>query len=416
MVVALCERHWSVGAGAQIDDEERDRLLARADELAADGLRVLALAERLREPGDPITEERLAFLGFAGISDPPRPEVHSAMRAAATAGIRTVMITGDNSRTALAIGREVGFSGECLSGRDLDLLDDDGLREAVLGCDMFARCEPDHKLRILRALRANDRVVVMTGDGVNDAPALHGADVGIAMGVRGTDVARDASSVVLMDDNYATIVAAVAEGRRVFANIRKFLSYLLIGNFAEVSVVLVASVFGYLPVTAVQLLWINLVTDGGPAIALGVDPAAPGLMSRPPDRRGIITRPALLFIGSIGVVMTIAVLAVFSVGLNRDLETARTMAFTAFVVYEYAKIGVIKFSEGSSLFANRWLNISVAVSLALQLVLLYTPVGSPFDVVALDAWAWGVLAISLLGAVAAALLVAKALSGRLVGN
>ena len=255
-------------------DERRRQLLDMNGELAGQALRMLALAYK-EEPGPAREhlEEELTFLGLAGINDPPREEVKKAILEAAEAGIRVLMITGDNRITALAVAHEVGLEGDCLEGRDLDTLDDEELQEVARRVSIYARAEPRHKLRILRALRVDrDQVVIMTGDGVNDAPALKGADVGIAMGIRGTDVARDASAMVLMDDNFATIMAAVEEGRRIFANIKKFMNYLLTGNTTEVLVVLVGSLFGYLPISAVQILWINLVTDSSPAV--GVDPPA----------------------------------------------------------------------------------------------------------------------------------------------
>ncbi|MBI3988303.1 MAG: cation-transporting P-type ATPase [candidate division NC10 bacterium] len=392
VIIDRCTRLYTPEGLRHLTEEEKDRLLAMNNQLAGQALRVLALAYK----EDPVSgreelEKDLMFLGLTGLSDPPREEAKTAMAVAFRAGIRVVMITGDNRLTATAIAKEVGLEGECVEGRDLDDLSALALEDVVKRVNIFARAEPRQKLRILRALQRQGQVVVMTGDGVNDAPALKGADVGIAMGIRGTDVARDASDMVLLDDNFATIVAAVEEGRRIFANIKKFVNYLLIGNFAEVLVVLVASLFGYLPITAIQILWINLVTDSGPAVALGVDPPAPGLMSQPPRRGGVISRGMFGLIISIGVVKAGIILLSFALGLLFDFKTAQTMTFTAFVVQEYLRLGVLRYQERTSFFANRWLVIAVAVSLALQMVLIYTPVGDLFSAVPLGPWPWLIL-------------------------
>ncbi len=400
----------------ELDDEERKRLRQQTDQLAGQALRVLALAYREADATDHASMERgLVFLGLAGLSDPPRREARDAMATASRAGIRVVMITGDNLLTARAIAGDVGLSGEAMEGRRLDSLDDAALRQVAQRVNIFARAEPVHKLRILQALRGQGQVVVMTGDGVNDAPALKAADVGIAMGIRGTDVARDASDMVLLDDNFATIVAAVEEGRRIFANIRKFVSYLLIGNFTEVLVILGTSFFGYLPITAVQILWINLVTDGIPALALGLDPAPPGLMKQPPRREGVISRRVLWTILGIGLLQTIIVLASFFFGLRYDLETARTIAFTSIPIQEYGVLVVLRYQERARLFSNRWLAVSVAVSLALHLAIIYTPLSDFFDVAPLGLGPWlvllGGLAVSIAGGILVVALLGRWLRG-----
>ena len=313
---------------------------------------------------------------LVAMTDPPRPEAARAIEAARGAGIRVVMMTGDNSRTAAAIGADVGLGGDTIKARERDGLDD-GLRRIVDDTSIFARAEPLHKVMILRALRERHEVVLMTGDGVNDAPALRNADVAIAMGIKGTDVARDTSDMVLLDDNLATIVSAVEEGRRIFRNTKKFVNYMLTGNLAEVLVILIATVFGNLPVTAVQILWINLVTDSGPAVALASDPAPAGAMREPPRHGAILGRSIAALVGSIGVIKALILLATFFVGLRLwDLETARTMTFIGFVVQEYLRLLVIRIQEGMPILTNTWLWGTVSVSLLMQVVIIYTPKGA----------------------------------------
>jgi Ca2+-transporting ATPase len=376
-----------------LDDERRRRVEAASNDLAAQGYRVLALAVGVAPiAGAEAVESGLTLVGLAGISDPPREGVKAAIQACGDAGIRVVMITGDAKPTAAAIAADAGLTGDAMLGRELDVLSDAELVETVERVNVFARAEPRHKVLILEALQQAGNVVVMTGDGVNDAPALKAADVGIAMGIRGTEVARDASDMVLLDDSFPTIVAAVEEGRRIFANIKKFVSYLLIGNFAEVVVILIAGAFGYLPVTAVQILWINLITDSGPAVALGIDPAHSGLMREPPQKGRLIGRSMLALLTGTGFVMAAVILGTFAIGLALwDLETAQTMTFTAFVVQEYLRLAIIRYQERTSLFVNRWLTIAVAGSLLMQVGILYGPVQSWFGVTPLGLGPWGII-------------------------
>jgi Ca2+-transporting ATPase len=229
---------------------------------------------------------------------------------------------------------------------------------------------------------------------VNDAPALKNADVGIAMGVRGTDVARDASEMVLMDDNFATIVSAVSEGRRIFRNIKKFVTYLLAGNLAEVAVIFIGSLFGHLPLSAVQILWVNLVTDSGPAIALGIDPSTQDEMKHPPQRGAFLSRPMVAFIASAGAVATAVILGSFFFALDRwDLDTARSVAFTSLVLIEYVKLTVLRLQEGTSLLTNRWLIAAVIAALAMHMIILYTPLNGAFGVVPLTLAEWSVVLV-----------------------
>jgi len=397
VVIERCVSTYSDDEASLDSDIDEEGLLQAASRMASEGLRVLALASKREGFGRRSEiENDLVFLGLAGLNDPPRPEAREALQTTRKAGIRVVMITGDNLLTATAIARDLGLESDCIEAREIDVLSDEHLVEFVRQVGVYARAEPRHKLRILNALKNLGQVVVMTGDGVNDAPALKGADVGIAMGIKGTDVAKDASDMVLLDDNFATIVAAVEEGRRIHANIKKFLNYLLVGNMAEVLVVLAASFGGYLPITAVQLLWINLVTDSGPAVALGMDPPPPGLMERPPEKGTIISRAMLALIFAAGAVMAIIIGISFFIGLRwYDLETARTIVFAALVAHQYLRVAIIHYQEKTPMLANKWLLLAMVLSLCLQLIIIYSPMNSVFGVTPLGAGAWGIILIGV---------------------
>ena len=291
-------------------------------------------------------------------------------------------------------------------------MDDAELRERVESVDVFARTSPEQKVRILRALQASGHVVAMTGDGVNDAPALKNADVGVAMGVRGTDVAKQASDVILLDDNYATIERAVERGRAIFDNVWKFVGYLLSANVAEVAIVFLASLFGYLVLPAVQLLWINLLTDGLPALALGADPESGDVMERPPrdPDSGIVDRGMLALVGGTGSISTLVMLALLVVTLDGAPAVTpyvMTMVFTGFVFLEFEKLYVIRWLRETPTLSNRWLATAVGGSIALQLAVLYTPIADYFGTVPLGLADWGligaVLAVALPGYVLVAL-------------
>jgi Ca2+-transporting ATPase len=342
-IVPNCTQIHIAGEQAPLAGTVRGRLLGLNHALAARGLRVLAVARRDFPPGaDPGTdaEEGLTFLGLVGMQDPPRDSARAAVAACRGAGIRPVMITGDQPATALAIARELGIAtleSEVMTGAALDAADDAALAARVASTAVYARVTPEHKLRIVEAWRSRGDVVAMTGDGVNDAPALKGADIGVAMGRTGTDVAKDAAAMIVADDDFASIVAAVEEGRRIFENIRKTLLYLLSGNLAEILVMTVAVVAGWpLPLVPIQLLWINLVTEGLPAVALAMDPADPDLLRRPPRRAGteIADRGFLLQIAASAALVTIVTLAGFLYGLHADgsVERARTFAFSILVI------------------------------------------------------------------------------------
>ncbi len=402
VVLERCDRELVDGELLELTDERRAELEAKNEAFAEDALRVMAFAYRPDAPAeaDESLESEMVFLGLQGMLDPPRPEVPEAIEACQRAGISVVMITGDNAVTARAIGREVGIdSPRVVTGPELEEMSDEELAEIVEEVDVFARTSPEHKTRILRTFQAKGHTVAMTGDGVNDAPAVKNADVGVAMGIRGTDVTEQASDIVLLDDNFATIRDAVHGGRRIFDNVRKFVNYLLSGNGGEVTMIFTGTMAGLgLVITPIQILWINVVTDGIPALTMGVDPAAGDIMERdprPPDE-GVITKRIVTSIVGIAVFMTICLLPLFTLNFTGEVipgydltgalfgweptyepsrELAQTMVFTGFVVMEIVRIQAIRFRYGLGLFSNPWLVLAVAVAVALQLLVLYTPTG-----------------------------------------
>ncbi|MEF8852873.1 MAG: cation-translocating P-type ATPase [Haloarculaceae archaeon] len=382
----------------ELDAEARSRIDERVETFAGDALRVLGFAYKDRDDdGGP--EENLVFVGLQGLLDPPRPEVRDAIADTHRAGIDVKMITGDNAATARAIAAQVGIESAVLTGQDIEGMDDETLRGRVAEVDVFARAEPSHKVRILEALQASGAAVAMTGDGVNDAPALKNADVGIAMGVRGTDVAKQASDMVLLDDNYASIRTAIRRGRAIFDNIWKFVAYLLSANAAEVAIVFVGSLFGYLVLPAVQLLWINLLTDGLPALALGTDPGG-DVMDREPraQARGIIDTEMLGFVGGAGLTATALLLGLLFYtldGASAVTPYAMTMVFTGLVVFEFVKLYVVRWTRRTPTVTNPWLAVAVGASLALQLAVLYTPLNAYFGTVPLGVADWALLGLVL---------------------
>jgi Ca2+-transporting ATPase len=335
----------------------------------------------------------MTFLGMQAMHDPPRQGVRNAISQCRKAGIRIVMITGDNMDTAKAIAKEIGMGERAMQGYELEGMSDHEVSRAVEETDIFARVSPEHKVKVLKALQANGRRVAITGDGVNDAPALKSSDVGVAMGLRGSDVAKAASDMILLDDNFSTIVSAIREGRVIFSNIRKFVTYLLTCNLAEVLVVFFASLFGYIAITPVHLLWINLLTDGAPAIALAADPAGGDVMRKKPRKHdeGIISRDVTVLTAGVGIVMTVLILLIFRQGLSASLATAQSMVFTSFVVFEFVRIASIRQQEKLSWASNKYLLLAIAFSMLMQLAVMYTPISSAFGVVPLGFYEWSVI-------------------------
>ncbi|MFD0978983.1 cation-translocating P-type ATPase [Tropicimonas aquimaris] len=359
------------------------RLIRNAYEtMAAEGLRVIALARAGTEPGAVHAEEReLTFLGLVGLIDPPRPEVRDAIAGARRAGIRVIMITGDSPLTATAIARELDLpASHAITGAELERMSDEALDTALQGEVIFARTAPANKMRIIRTLQARNQVVAMTGDGVNDAPALEQADIGISMGQRGTDVAKGASDLVLLDDNFATIVRAIREGRRQFDNVKKFVRYLLASNAGEVIAILANLLIGGpLIFLATQILWMNLITDGVTAIALGLEKAEPGQMKRPPRDKGepILDRAGLLLLVLFGLYTGGASLWIFYTMLPQGEVLARTAAFTAMVLFEKSSVFAFRSLRDPcwriGWFSNPLLLVAIVSMVGLQLAAIYWP-------------------------------------------
>jgi len=414
VVLERCDSVLEDGDVSELTDEKRQEILDQTQSFAADALRVLGFASKpVEDPSADANqiEDEMVFLGLQGMLDPPREEVEDAIADCRSAGIRTVLATGDNLTTAKAVGEQIGLDPDgALTGSDVTERSDDELGRAIEDVDVFARVEPDHKVRILNALQDNGHNVVMTGDGVNDAPALTQADVGVAMGQRGTDVARQASDMILQDDNFATIRDAIREGRGIFENVRKFVNYLVSTNTGEVLVVFLGVLLGSLLfpaeftgtsqaliLTPVLILWINLVADTLPALALGADPHADGLMDRPPrpTDEGVINTRVLVSILTIAVLLAVTGLGIFFYALDRtgSLLRAQSLLFTFIVVVELIRIQVIRSRYDQTLRSNLWLVGALGVSLLVQLAVLYTPLRDFFQVVPLTLVDWGWIAV-----------------------
>ncbi|MFO0550334.1 MAG: cation-translocating P-type ATPase [Polyangiaceae bacterium] len=364
-----------------LDEAALARVTAAGDVLASGALRVLAIASKEGATLD-AADEGLTLLGLVGMMDPPRPEAFDAIQRCKRAGINAIMITGDNPKTGHAVANELGLleRGRVVTGAELDAWSDEDLAKNVGDVAVFARVTPAHKLRVVTALQEQGHVVAMTGDGVNDAPSLRRADIGIAMGMTGTDVSRDASAMTLTDDSFASIVAAVEEGRVVFGNIKKYLMYLLSSNLGEIGLMAGAALAGLpLPLTAVQILYVNLATDGLPALALAVDPPERDLMSRPPrdPKKGLFTRPVLTLMAVGGLWSTVVNLGLFAyLARARPLREAMAMTFVALVLIQFFNAYNYRSDRRSALakpLANKWLNRAILWELALLGAILYVP-------------------------------------------
>jgi Ca2+-transporting ATPase len=383
VILDACTHELTGNGPAKLTDARREALAQEARGMAAMALRVLGIA-RKDDSAERDAETGMTFLGLAGMIDPPRQEAKEAIARCHNAGIRVAMITGDHPVTAEAIARELGLlrKGRVVTGAELDAMNDDTLRKDVHAIDVFARVSPSHKLRVVGLLQDLGEITAMTGDGVNDAPALKKADIGIAMGITGTDVSKEAASMTLTDDNFASIVAAVEEGRGIFDNIRKYLLYLLSSNVAEILAIGAASAIGLpSPLTAVQILYINLVTDGLPAMALSVEAPEKDLMRRSPrdPRASVFNRAFLTLMTASSTWAAVRVLAVYSWALytGRAVDTAMTMAFFTLMFGEFAESFVFRSllqPTWKGLLANKWLLLAIGVQLPLIPLMYAVPV------------------------------------------
>ena len=378
---------WVQGRAEPLDDAMRARILSAHDALARDGLRILCIGLR-RLPHAPAPDEvatierELILVGLVGMMDPPRPEVREAVQKCRTAGIRPVMITGDHPLTARHIAHALGIAEDdaFITGAELEARSDADLQKLAAEVSVFARVSPEHKIRLVAAYQANGNVVAMTGDGVNDAPALKKADIGVAMGVTGTDVAKEAAEMVLLDDNFATIVAAVQEGRVVYDNVRRFIKYLLTSNASEVAVMLLGPLLGLpLPLLPLQILWMNLVTDGLPALALGVEPAEDDVMNRPPQAASdsIFGRGMVPFVVVLGLVCSVVSLAVGLLAFRAGDPHWQTLLFTTLILSSTALAVGVRSEKRPfwrvPLLSNPALLVALILTVALQLAAVYVP-------------------------------------------
>ena len=398
VILESCTRLLAEIGEVDLTATDRGAIVAAGRDMAGRALRVLAVARRADATAKN-AEQALTFLGLLGMFDPPRPEAKTAIQQCEQAGIKVVMITGDHPLTAQAVARELGLhrTGRSITGAELEAMSEPEFERQVEEIEIYARVSPAHKLRVVTALQKKGHIAAMTGDGVNDAPALKKADIGIAMGITGTDVTKEAAAMTLTDDNFASIVAAVEEGRGIFGNIKKYLMYLLSSNIGEIGLMAGASLLGQpLPLSAVQILYVNLATDGLPALALAVDPPEADLMRRPPrnPRTGVFTRPVVALMLVSGLWSTLANLGLFiwAQTSGRSHAEAQTMTFVLLVLIQFFNAYNFR-SDRLSIwqrpFANKWLNLAIVWEMCLLLLIVYLPfLHQPFGTFSLSLRDW----------------------------
>jgi Ca2+-transporting ATPase len=398
VILDSCSRQLTSRGEITLEETDRKAILEAVREMAGEALRVLAVAKKTDATLED-AERDMTFLGLVGMLDPPRAEAQSAVARCKRAGIRVIMITGDHPLTAQSIAREIGLvrTGRAVTGPELEAMSDEELANEVESIEVYARVSPAHKLRVVTALQDRGHTVAMTGDGVNDAPALKKADIGVAMGITGTDVSKEASAMTLLDDNFASIVAAVEEGRGIFENVKKYLMYLLSANIGEIGLVAGATLAGLpLPLTAVQILYVNLATDGLPALALSVDPPEDDLMEQAPrnTNSGVFTRSVVTLMIVGGVWSTVVNLTLFTWALEsgRSVTLAMSMTFVSLVLIEFIKAYNFRSDRHSMFhrpFANKWLNLAILWEVALLVFIMsFEPLHEPFGTSPLSQTDW----------------------------
>jgi len=402
VILTLCSRIDIDGEVLPLTDEAKRMIIETNRRFASQALRVLGFAYKplvSNKDIDESDEKELIFVGLQGMIDPPRDGVRNAIDRCRNAGIRSIMITGDYALTAQAIAHKLGIEGDAVSGEELEGMNDETLKKTVKISSIFSRVNPEHKIRIVRALRETGEVVAMSGDGINDAPALKEADIGIAMGITGTDVTKETADMVLLDDKYTSIVKAVEQGRGIYENIKKFVNYLLSSNLGEVLILFIAMIIGFrdpsgaivMPLLATQILWLNLVTDGLPAVAIGLDPIRKGIMNVPPrnPKEPIITKSMATNIVIISVLMAAGVLFLFDRFLSEGEIVARTVAFTSIVMLEMVRVTMVRSQYRLSFFSNPYLIGAIVLSVLLQAAVVYVPVMNViFRTTELDLYHW----------------------------
>lgn len=392
--------HMLVGKKlVKLDTKKKKAILSANNDFAKDALRVLGFAYKKLSAKAKPTEDKLVFVGLQGMIDPPRPEVKDSITTCKKAGVDVIMITGDNMLTAKAVAKEIGIVGDAISGSDFEKMNKKQQLDVLKTTKIFSRVAPAHKMLIVDLLQSKGEIVAMTGDGVNDAPAIKKADLGIAMGISGTDVAKESSDMILLDDNFTSIVSAVEEGRGIFTNIKKFVNYLLSCNLGEVFIIFFAViVFGVesIPLTAIMLLWLNLVTDGLPALALSVDPNPKNLMEQRPEKSksGIMTKAMTFNILYVSILITAGVLGLFELVKGEGIIHMQTMAFTAIIFFELIRVHTVRSEHQLGIFSNLWLIFAVLSSIGLQLLVVYTPLAQFFGTEPLTWIDWFYILIS----------------------
>lgn len=407
ILINHCPDMFSGGKAKKIGSKDKSFINEQVSGMNSRALRSLGFAYKelsesefkSQKNNEKKLEEGLIFIGLQGMIDPARKEVHHLIDTCKESGIRVIMITGDHEVTAKAVANEIGIQGESLSGAAVDAMDDDEFVKTVERVSIYARVNPGTKMKIVDALKRNGHIVAMTGDGVNDAPAMKKADIGIAMGITGTDVAKEASDMVLLDDKFSTIVSAIEEGRGIFQNIRKFVQYLLSCNIGEVMLVFSGVLlFKDLPLTATMLLWINVVTDGLPAVALGMDQAEKAIMKLSPKKfqTEIITKKLWIEMCIFGALLTVAILGLYYWNLSHEHAIeAKGAAFIAIALFELVYLFLIRANYGSRFFSNKWLWMAIVITLIMQVAIVYIPfLANLFEVRHIDLFDWAYIAVT----------------------